>query len=453
MYEIKKIDLVKSTEDSYSWLDSIIIFFIYISIFINSIVLLRSPFEFYFGYLVFILLLPVFLTRYGINRYIGLVFGVLFVTGIFNIIIGNNTIELFLKVYVGLLMSYVFYDSVLKQFKFNLTKLFGWYMIGAYIVSLIGVIQFISFQFGFKLGYDYSWILNKWSLVHGGNFGIRVNSVFAEPTYLAGVISPAFFISLYNFTRQKSHFVSRWRGAIIILALLLSFSSLGPLAIVLSVLLLMLNFGLIRYFLVAIILGFFLLNFFYENVGEFRERFDSLVSLGNEGASAFKLGKTHGSSYILFNNYHVATENFKSNFAFGSGIGSHPVAFDKYSLAKNIRVTGFNNNSADANSMLLRLISETGLFGIVLFLIIVLKCYVFRNEAHDTNHWLISNSLLVMILLNLLRQGHYFLNGFPFFVLIYIYNYLSYQKLMATGNADLSETGQIEGSPENSLSS
>jgi hypothetical protein len=27
-----------------------------------------------------------------------------------------------------------------------------------------------------------------------------------------------------------------------------------------------------------------------------------------------------------------------------------------------------------------------------------------------------------MILLNLFRQGHYFLNGFPFFVLMYIYN-------------------------------
>jgi hypothetical protein len=33
-----------------------------------------------------------------------------------------------------------------------------------------------------------------------------------------------------------------------------------------------------------------------------------------------------------------------------------------------------------------------------------------------------------MLLLNLFRQGHYFLNGFPFFVLLYIYNYYSYRK-------------------------
>ncbi|MBL7918405.1 MAG: hypothetical protein JNM96_08400, partial [Bacteroidia bacterium] len=80
--------------------------------------------------------------------------------------------------------------------------------------------------------------------------------------------------------------------------------------------------------------------------------------------------------------------------------------------------------------MLLRLISETGIFGVSIFLIIMVKCYVKRDEENESYHWLISNGILIMILLNLFRQGHYFLNGFPFFVLLYIYNKISYNKFI-----------------------
>ena len=137
-------------------------------------------------------------------------------------------------------------------------------------------------------------------------------------------------------------------------------------------------------------------------------------------------------------------ENFKSNFMFGSGIGSHPVAFDKYSLAKGIKVYGFNLNGADANSMLLRLISETGLFGVILFLTIIIKCYVKRDENHDTYHWIVSNSILVMILLNLFRQGHYFLNGFPFFVILYYFNSISYKMYVESGKTLYEHTTEEE---------
>jgi hypothetical protein len=38
-----------------------------------------------------------------------------------------------------------------------------------------------------------------------------------------------------------------------------------------------------------------------------------------------------------------------------------------------------------------------------------------------------------MILLNMFRQGHYFLNGFPFFVILYYYNSVSYKMYLETG--------------------
>jgi hypothetical protein len=405
-----------------------VILFIYLSIFINSYVFFTTPFEFYFGYLIYIILLPVFITRYRFNVQLLSIFLVFFITGVFNIFIENNTSVLFFKVFSGLLLSYFFYYYVIVEFDFNIEQLFKWYLIGCYIASLIGLFQLGSFMVGFRPGYDFGYIFNKWGFAPGGTLGIRINSVFAEPTHLAAVISAAFFISVYNVFRKETYGISRFKSYIIISVYVLSFSGLGQSGIFITALLLLINYGLVRYIIFVIPIGIGLFNILYNNVSEFRDRLDSLVGLFS--GHGFQLGKTHGSSFILYNNYHVALQNFKTNFAFGTGLGSHPVAFSKYSLAKHIKVYGFNLNSADANSMLLRLISETGLFGLIIMIVLITKCYVQRNVNHETYHWLVSNAILVMILLNLFRQGHYFLNGFPFFVMLYYFNSVSYKNYM-----------------------
>ena len=406
----------------------LIVIFIYISIFINSYVFFKSPFEFYFGYLIYIILLPVFISRYSYNKYLLYIFLILFVTGVFNILLNQNTSAQFFKVFTGLTLAYFFYYYVILEFEYDVEQLFKWYLKGSYIVALIGIVQFVSFQIGFKFGYDYGWILNKWGVVPGGNFGIRINSIFGEPTYLGAVLSAAFFVALYNLTRKQPYYLSRFQSLIIIAVYILSFSGLGQTGILLSLLFLALSFGLVRYLFIFIPLGIIVFLTMYNNIGDFKNRLDSLVELFQTGK--FVLGKTHGSSYILYNNYRVALENFKSNFLFGSGIGSHPVAFEKYSIAKAIGVYGFNLNSADANSMLLRLISETGIFGVGIFFFIIVKFYVRRDENYESFHWIVSNSILIMILLNLFRQGHYFLNGFPFFVMLYIFNRVSYDNYL-----------------------
>jgi hypothetical protein len=403
-----------------------IVLAVYISIFINSYVFFKEPFEFYIGYLIYIVLLPGFIFRFGFNRNMFFIFLILFVVGIVHVLLGNNTASQFFKVYVGLFLSYFFYYYVVLELEYDIEQLFKWYLKGCYIASLIGVVQFISFKIGFTQGYNFHWIFNKWAFIPGGNFGIRINSVFAEPTHLGAVLSAAFFVSLYNIIRRQTYGISRLQSIIIVAVYLLSFSGLGQLGVFLSLIFLAVSFGLVRYIVVLVPIMIFAFNFLYNNVAEFKERLDSTFGLFF-GGKKFELGVTHGSSFILYNNYVVAFENFKSNFLFGTGIGSHPTAFDRYSIAKDIKVWGFNLNSADANSMFLRLVSETGLFGVCIFLVIMIKCYVKRDVNYPTYHWLVSNSILIMILLNLFRQGHYFLNGFPFFVVLYYFNSVAYK--------------------------
>ncbi len=406
----------------------LVVLFIYLSVFINSYVFSKEPFEFHFGYIIFLVLLPAFMTRHKLSKNLVYCFSLLLAIGLLNIVLGNNTASQFFKVFTGMTLSYFFYYYVIVEFEMNVDRLFKWYLKGAYIVSIIGAIQFISYQIGFKPGYNYKWIFNKWGVISGGNFGIRINSIFGEPSHLGGVLSAAFFVALYNLFQKEGYYLSRKQSILIVVIYLLSFSGLGQMGIFLSIVFLAVSFGLVRYILLLVPMMMFLFYLLYNNVKDFKDRYDSLIELFTTGK--FILGKTHGSSFILYNNYTVALKNFQTNFVFGTGIGSHLIAFEKYSLAKDWAVRGFNFNSADANSMLLRLISETGLFGVTVFLVIIIKGYVKRTENALTNHWLISNALLIMILLNLFRQGHYFLNGFPFFLMLYIFNAVDYKNKM-----------------------
>jgi hypothetical protein len=322
-------------------------------------------------------------------------------------------------------MLYIFYDLVIKEYNCNVKLLFKWYLKGSFIMAIIACFQYISFLIGFNAGFNYLWLFNKWTLALGGTLGIRINGFFAEPTYLASSLSAAFFISIYNLLRKEKFIISKFESIVLIIAYILSFSGIAQLGILISIILLLINFGLIRYLIIMIPIFILLFNVLYANVFEFRDRYDSTLQLFS--GQTFKLGKTHGSSFILYNNAIVTYEHLKTNFLFGGGLGSHPIAFNKYSIAKDWKVKGFNNNSADASSMLLRLLSETGVIGALLFIVFIFKCYVKYNPFYSSYHWLISNSILVMILLNLFRQGNYILLGFPFFVLLYYYNYIDFK--------------------------
>jgi len=402
-----------------------IVLFVYFSIFVNSYVFFKEPFEFYIGYLIYLVLLPGFIFRFGFNRALFYIFLVLLINGVFNIWAGNDTAAQFFKIFIGLFLSYSFYYYVFHEVKFEIESLFKWYLKAAYFAALLGLFQFVSYQIGFRPGYTFFGIFNKWGIADGGLFGIRINSVFSEPTHLACVLAPAFFVSFYNLFNKQGYYLSKWQGIAIIAVYILSFSGLGQAGIFLTFLFLAISYGLVRYIVILVPITIVTFNILYNNVTDFKLRLDGLVSMFS--GEKFILGTTHGSSFILYNNYTVALKNFVANPLFGGGLGSHQVAFEKYSLANGMKTFGFNFNGQDANSMFLRLMSETGLFGLLIFLIILVKCYVKRDKEYLTYHWLISNAILIMILLNLFRQGHYFLNGFPFFVLLYYYNAVSYR--------------------------
>jgi hypothetical protein len=391
--------------------------------------------------------MPFFFAKFGIPKWPILVFMPLFFSGVLYVLTGDNTPQQFFKIFIGFFSSCLFYHYVVQSYDFDLKELFRLYLVSAYIVTLIGIAQLISYQIGFRPGYNFMWIFNKWNPTFGG-LGVRMSSVFSEPAYFAASISPAFFTSVYNLFQRKPLFISKFQSIVIAIIYPLTFSSLGILAIFFTIILLLINLGTVRYSLIFIPILFLAVSYSYKNVPEFRDRWDGTIEIySTKNIYDYDI---HGSSFVLYNNSHVAWENFKRHPLFGTGLGGHPTAFDKYTLTQENGAVKIDFNKMDANSMFLRLMSETGIYGLAVIILLLFKSWILKSNAIDDETWVMSNGLAIIILVYLIRQGHYFINGFPLFLWLYYYLSIQNKAEMAIKRAEITATAKAKFRPSSS---
>ncbi len=406
-------------------------------LFFSGIVLFKEPFEFYITYIPVVILLPFFIFRYRFPLQLLYLFVPLLLFGMIGILLGDNTVNDFLKIYMNILVSTLFFYYVFEYYDRDIDIIFKKYIRGAIFVSVIGIIQFVSYTVGFKYGYNFRvYGFNKWGYYLGG-LGIRVNSILSEPSYYGATLAPAFFVAIYNVVFKRAYFMTFREGLIIIVPYLMTFSTVAYLGIFLALVLLLINYGLIRYIIIVIPVAILLFNIMYNNAIEFKVRVDGLKALYvdnilekeglKEGEINFMkvrdlLKKIHGSSFVQYNNYVVSLRNIQEHPFIGTGLGSHKKAFEKYNVLDKLGGI-YKFNTSDANSMLLRIMSEMGLVG-VLFIFLFIRRYFVQMPPGDSSHyWLISNAALLIILLQLARQGNYTYNGFIFYMWLYYYTF------------------------------
>lgn len=410
---------------------------LFIILFSSSYVFFKTPFEFYFHYIFFIALTPVFILKYGIPKLIPKVLIIPLLVGLIHVTIGNNSGFTFVKIFGGLCLTILFFYHILISQSFDVKKLFYWYCKCCYLLSIIAVIQIFSFLIGFKLGYDFSWILNKWSVIYGGLIGIRVNSVLSEPSQLGIVLSPALYVAISNLVSKSNIIINKLQSLIILMVVILTTSTIGYLGILISVIL-SLEVLRLRYIFIAItisLLGYFLA---YNYVSDFRSRVNSAKGLWVE--EDFHIDNTNNSSFVLYNNLHIAKENLMKFPLFGTGLGSHETAFKKFTLTKSLIQYDFEFNVKDGNSLFIRLCTETGLFGVIFILLLCAKSFIINenisNEIEISDFKLISRAIFVLIVLSLIRQGNYMLNGLPLIFLMYYFNFKSYKDYLLKNSQD-----------------
>jgi len=312
--------------------------------------------------------------------------------------------------------------------KNNIRYILKLYLQIAFIVSCIGLLQEFFYLTGFKYGWDYS----SWKIVNQidySNLMLRITAVAGEPSILVYALAPAFYISLNAFLTNNTsvfHF-KQWQNIIIITAMLLTYSFLGYIGIIISLFLIFFwNSKQIKIKNCFIFILLFSLMFLFGNKSIILRVNDTLYEMkhnisNNESENKYINQEVNESTYNIFLHSKISFSNLKEHPLFGSGLGSYLKTFKKYSNQFNYDKTKRIMHQSDAASLFLRIISELGLFGIVIFFIFVIYNYVWNFTLRNQSNYFvtINNAVLIFIVLRLIRYGVYYSDGYFLFIFIY----------------------------------
>ena len=404
----------------------VILCFMPIFLFRYTFLLFPGPLG-YGPFIAFYLLLPIFIVKYKVPfRELAWLIFVLMVgaSGVMTGVIPNGV---YIKVAGSIMLPYVFYAYVWRHFEYNVEQLFTLYLKGAYAVSIIGLLLFVDSFLGNNLLQFLQLFIYLDTI--DATLGIRLASLLGEPTYFANIVLPAGVVGMFRLIVKQDmgigiDYLTKRKAIVFILALLLTYSAIAFVGLFLGGILLLLRHGAVRY---AIIIPLILIfaRIVILQVPELEDRYQGVLSVSSEKTQS---GDFHGSSFILFNHAYITWMNVQENPLFGTGLGTHAIATEKYSLGnKGVEYHYRTQNSQDASSMLLRILSELGLFGGILVFIFLKRNYIPR-VTEDPVLWLISTAIFVTIVMQLLRQGNYILNGFPFFVLGFVFTRHEFNK-------------------------
>lgn len=366
-------------------------------------------------------LLPFFVMRYQFPSRVALTLGLVGLIGASGFFSGVVEPRTFIKVFGSLILPYFYYWYLWLYLGKDVIRGFRIYLKGAQIVSVFGLLIFLDsiVSFGF---FEFIKSLINISRTPA-SFGIRIAGTLGEPTYFANTIAPAGFFAMLRLffgetnlaLRLKEHglWMTRYAAALILLAMALTFSAMALTGILVIIILHLLIKRKVQALLITPLVIFALL-YAARSIPEINERLEGL-----QNTSALAEGDVHGSSAILYNHAVITWENFRRNPFFGTGLGSHPEATKKYSVLRDTALFHYaEQNAPDASSMFLRIASELGLFGILIILFFLVRNYfvVLPTDIDGLVLKMVSSAFLVTILLQLMRQGNFILNGFPFYV-------------------------------------
>lgn len=319
-------------------------------------------------------------------------------------------------------------DKFWQQFLAIVTLLFGYYqffhnyvtstdelwkkyMKIALWVCYIGYVQYLIF---FITGNDYiGHVFSQQELV---DYRARMTSIFLEPGNFAAFIVPAvgysFFVKANDIYKKRDKFL-------VLLALLLSFTTIGYLMLLLILIYSYRKF-LLKYIWVfafpLILFVGFLVNYSVTGQKVNNEYIDGMLTkfsnsyqmIDNLSFDALAFSGDL-STFAIYSNLWVAEE--APCRLVGTGLGTH-----EYSYINIFRDTGSNwygVNKDDAYSLFTRIFSEFGYIGILLG---ILFLYKYRNFKDPKNI-----AILFYFISLLIRGGFYFLYGVIFFFYLYYY--------------------------------
>jgi hypothetical protein len=244
---------------------------------------------------------------------------------------------------------------------------------------------------------------------------VRLRGLTAEPTAFCDLVLPAYYWYTYQYFTSRRYGA---RVAVFTLAIILTDSTNGYVCVMFGAILLL--SGRLKYLVaIPLVLGG-IIGLAYTFSADFRLRINDTL----HAALTQDLRGANFSTYAIMSNLFVTQQVLKESPIIGNGLGSHPISHARFladipGVGVFVQTRGADLNAPDAGSLTLRSLSELGILGFLGELIFVFYFRVGGSGARAA----ISNAILVVFFLKLLRDGHYFPTEQFFFIFTYMLNY------------------------------
>lgn len=408
------------------WLGILCIFSVFLDKAIRGVGL---PFDLYYYYPIYIFFLISMGFQYGklslpptwFNAAVFSIFILSFLVTWYNGLLGME----YVKQVLGITFSAFVLYNVMYVFEFNCKRIFDIYLKLAFFVALHGVIDNLLHILGIHLT----------PYVSTGPLIYREYGIMGEPFYLTMALTPAVIYLLCHFKRTWA--TEKFKFITILLCYLVTYSSIAVFGLMLGIFFSLylndfFNARKNKIVLAPLLLlpAILLINFMIDNVGLINARFtDTSALFFSSNVSTSDIHGTNSSTFALYSNFIISRDAFTANPLLGSGLGSHPLIFEKtfleYFPPSYLENYG-NQNQQDANSKFFRLMSETGLVGLILFLwatfgFLARKKKMITSQLKELGS--INFSIFIYIILGLIRNGNYINIGFFLFFFLYYYTH------------------------------
>ena len=417
------------------------------SVFMDDFIILRYqiPFDFYVYYVIFILNIHYFFkskTPGGIlPRWFSLSIAALISTTLLICIIEDTFSLGVLKQIFGVIFTSIAYYTFIANNNFEVKKIFRMYIHLTFFVAAEGLLEEVLNLSGIHIN-------EKIRITSSGLY--RIFGLMGEPYFMAVALIPAMFFVFYKttiFERVNSKFNNYLLLSFIAACFIFTFSSAGILGIGGVFFFYLINKQYLslkswKLLLLPIFISLFglLFNNIQEDWKEFNTKFtQTITAFSNNSTKKEDIELLNTSSFALYSNFIIAKAAFNDYPLTGTGLGTHEANYKKYFskyFDKDFIIRYGVFNTADANSLFVRLLSETGLMGLGLFFTFLLKNALWRKGYDDNelrDYTLINQSIFIWFLVRLIRTGNYFGNGFFLFFFIYFITKKIVDKKMKKG--------------------
>jgi hypothetical protein len=306
-----------------------------------------------------------------------------------------------LKKFFGIaILSITFYKYV-YHYRNKLQEIFAVFLYISIIISFIAIIQQIGWVLKIPWMYDFHYLGIK-NYIHTIGPIIRSTSIASEPAHLGYMLVPAFFIAFGSILSNKMPFyMSFFKRWVVVIAMLVSFSLIGYFSMLVCVLYLFkyVKTDTLKKLYISLFLFPIIVITTASNFGNVAYRISNMIN------RSFEVNSSTLSQWGLISNSYVAFSSLINN-PLGTGIQTHQYNYDKYfvdlSFLGTIRI-----NEIDANSLILRMISEFGIIGISMIILFYFFFRIRNNKYFFELFFILNTSAFLFIYLYAFRNGAY----------------------------------------------